>query len=144
MGTSAIPTFGQGICPICTGLKFGVRIGFKQGTCLRSASANMGSAREHPSVVTEYLAKELSLCRMLGPFNPESQTPPVHINRIPKGHNTGKWRLVTDLSFPDGHSVNDGIDRDLCSLTYSTVDEVADLVARLGQGTLLAKVDIES
>ena len=107
----------------------------------------MGSAREHPSVVTEYLAKELSLCRMLGPFNPESQTPPVHINRfgvIPKGHNTGKWRLVTDLSFPDGHSINDGIDRDLCSLTYSTIDEVADLVARLGQGTLLAKVDIES
>ena len=82
---------------ICTGLKFGFRIGFRQGTRLRSASANMGSAREHPSIVTEYLAKELSLGRMLGPFNPESQIPPVHINRfgvIPKGHNTGKWRLI--------------------------------------------------
>lgn len=84
---------------------------------------------------------------MLGPFTSREQLPPVHISRfgiIPKGYNTGKWRLITDLSFPDGHSVNDGIDRNLCSLTYSTVDDVAHLVAKLGQGSLLAKVDIES
>ena len=80
---------------ICTGLKYGFRISFRQGTRLRSASANMGSARERPSVVTEYLTKESSLGRMLGPFTPESQIPSVHINHfgvIPKGHNTGKWR----------------------------------------------------
>jgi hypothetical protein len=37
---------------------------------------------------------------------------------IPKGHNTGKWRLITDLSFPRGQSVNDGIEPDLCSICY--------------------------
>ena len=71
----------------------------------------------------------------------------VHINRfgvIPKGHNTGRWRLITDLLFPRGHSVNGGIVPDLCSLTYSTIDEIADLMARLGPAALLAKVDIES
>ena len=36
------------------------------------------------------------------------------------------------------------IDPALCSLLYLTVDEVADLVAKLGQSALLAKVDIES
>ena len=63
---------------------------------------------------------------------------------IPKGHNTGKWHLITDLSYPPGESVNDGIDPDLCSLTYTTVERVAEVAARLGRGSLLAKIDIES
>ena len=55
-----------------------------------------------------------------------------------------KWRIITDLSFPHGQSVNDGIDPSFCSLCYTTVDEVAARVAHLGRGTLLAKIDIES
>ena len=132
---------------ICTGLKFGFRIGFSGGTLLHSATENMHSTREHPSVVSDYLQKELALGRMLGPFNDTSHLPPLQINRfgvIPKGHTGDKWRLITDLSFPHGHSVNDGIDTAICSLSYSTVDEVANLVAAVGQGALLAKVDIES
>ena len=73
--------------------------------------------------------------------------PSLHINRfsvIPKGHNTGKWRLITDLSYPHGQSVNDGIDPSLCSLMYSTVDDMADVVVKLGRGALLSKVDIEA
>ena len=75
-----------------------------------------------------------------------SDLPSLHINRfgvIPKGHNTGKWRLITDLSYLHGQSVNDGIDPSLCSLTYLTVDDVADVVVKLGRGALLSKVDIE-
>ena len=132
---------------ICTGLQFGLRIGFSAGVRLKSAPRNMLSAREHPTVVAEYLAKEQALGRMLGPFDTAASLPPLQINRfgvIPKGHNRGRWRLITDLSFPREHSVNDGIDLALCSLSYSTVDEVASLVARLGPGALLAKIDIES
>ena len=59
-----------------------------------------------PPIIGEYLGMELSLGRMLGPFPEEAQgLPPLHINRfgvIPKGHNTGRWRLITDLSFPPG------------------------------------------
>ena len=71
---------------------------------------------------------------------------PLHINRfrvISKG-NTGKWRLITDLSFPHGFSVNDGVDPEFCSLQYTTVEEIAEIIARLGLGALLAKFDIES
>ena len=48
------------------------------------------------------------------------------------------------LSFPHGISVNDRIDPSLCSLAYTTADEVAALIAQLGPEALLAKVDIES
>lgn len=111
--------------------------------------ANMESARQHPDIVSIYLAKEQSLGCMLGPFSKEmsSHLPALHINRfgvIPKGHNMGKWRLITDLSYPHGQSVNDGIDPSLCSLVYSTVDDVADVVVKLGRDALLSKVDIEA
>ena len=75
-----------------------------------------------------------------------SLPPPPHINHfgvIPKGHNTGKWRLITDLSFPPNLSINDGIDPSLCSLSYISVDQVADIAIQYGRGALLAKVDIE-
>ena len=49
-----------------------------------------------------------------------------------------------DLSFPHGQSVNDSIDLSLCSLSYTTVDDITDVAAQLGTGALLAKVDIES
>ena len=133
---------------LCTGLRFGFRIGFSHSIRLKSAPTNMGSAIEHPSVVAEYVANELALGRFLGPFDKSSSLPSLHVvsrfGVIPKGHTPGKWRLITDLSFPKGHSVNDGIDPTLCSLTYSTVDDVAHLVSTLGLGSLLAKIDIES
>ena len=106
----------------------------------------MGSATLHSDVITKYLSDELARGRMLGPF-PLFFKSAIHINRfgvIPKGHNTGKWRLITDLSFPNGQSVNDGIDAALCSLSYITVDKVAGTAATMGHGTLLAKIDIES
>ena len=132
---------------IVDGLRQKFRVGFHRPSPLRSATENMGSARLHPEVITDYLRKELTLGRLLGPFPGSLVLPNLHINRfgvIPKGHNTGKWRLITDLSFPPGQSVNDGIDPALCSLAYTTVDQVAEVVMRLGTAALLAKVDIES
>ena len=133
---------------IIKGLECGFRIGFRRSSQLRAATSNMRSAYMHPQVISDYLKKELSLERMLGPFHPSTPgLDEVHTNRfgvIPKGHNTGKWRLITDLSYPPGLSVNDGIDSDLCSLSYIKVDHVAQIVSNLGRGALLAKVDIES
>lgn len=48
-----------------------------------------------------------------------------------------------DLSSPTNHSVNDGIDKDLCSLAYTSIDEVAKEIVRRGQGALMAKIDIQ-
>ena len=84
---------------------------------------------------------------MLGPFSEAEPLPRLHFNRfgvIPKGTNTGKFRLITDLSFPTARSVNDGITPDLCTLAYTTVDVVASQAAVLGVGAQLAKTDIEA
>ena len=105
----------------------------------------MESAREKPDVVREYLMKECSEGRVLGPLDP-SQYPAIQVSRfgvIPKG-SSGKWRLIVDLSAPEGHSVNDGIRGEWCSLTYVSVDDAVEAVRQRGPGTMLAKVDIRS
>ena len=62
---------------------------------------------------------------------------------VPK-KGVNKWRLILDLSSPEGHSVNDAISPDLCSLSYISVDDAAKAVTRVGRGALLAKVDIKN
>ncbi len=131
---------------VLDGLRQGFRIGFQRHVPLRSAKHNLPSVQEHPEVVQHYIDDELAKDRFVGPISDEIKEF-VHINRfgvIPKGHNTGKWRLITDLSFPEGASVNQGISADLCSLRYTSVEEVAHVIAQLGKGTLLAKVDVEA
>ena len=61
---------------------------------------------------------------------------------IPKRNRPGKWRLIVDLSSPEGHSVNDELDRALCSIQYSSIDDAVQIIRRLGPGTLLAKLDL--
>ena len=40
--------------------------------------------------------------------------------------------------------MNEGIRTDLCSLVYCSVDNAVDVILDLGQGSLLAKMDLES
>ena len=63
---------------------------------------------------------------------------------IPKGHQTGKWRLIVDLSSPHGESVNYGIDKELCTLSYVSVDNIVKTILTLKKGALMAKVDIKN
>ncbi len=63
---------------------------------------------------------------------------------IEKPHQPGKFRLIVDLSFPEGHSVNDGIKPELCSMQYTSVDRAVARVLVQERGVLLAKFDIES
>ena len=97
----------------------------------------------------DYLAKDLSLGSLLGPFSDQAveALSPLHINRfgvIRNDHNMGKWRLITDLSYLHGCSANEEINPALCSLEFTTRDVVANLVVSAGRGTLLSKVDIKS
>ena len=105
----------------------------------------MASSVENPRVVEEYLAKEWELGRVIGPLTPGSLQ--LLINRfgiIPKSSQPGKWRLIVDLSHPVGFSVNDGIEPDVCSLSYASVDSAVAIIIHLGKGTVLAKLDLES
>jgi len=126
------------------GLLHGFKIGFKNPLSqLRSAGKNLLGALQHPQVVDEYLKAEIAEHRVIGPFQTED-IPAAHVRVIPKHHSPNKWRLIVDLSHPVDFSINDGIPKDLCSLTYITVDTAINHIIELGSGTLLAKIDIKS
>ena len=131
---------------ILQGIEQGFHTGVDSTRALTSAKQNMRSAKKNPEVIAEYIGKQVELGNILGPF-PRETAPRVHINRfgaIPKKHQPGKWRIITDLSYPEGQSVNDAIDPHCCSMSYITVDEVARAALALGRGTLMAKIDIKS
>ena len=99
-----------------------------------------------PQVVRDYLSKELEEDRLVQMSLADAEAIGVHcspIGIIPKKNRPGKWRLIVDLSSPTGTSVNDGIDKELCSLSYTSVDTIAHKIAETGQGTMLAKMDIK-
>ena len=88
----------------------------------------------------------MTLSRVAGPFT-KAHLPGIQISRfgvIPKSHQKDKWRLIVDLSHPKSHSVNDGIPKSLCGLSYITVDHAINKILELGSNTLMAKIDIKS
>ena len=130
---------------VLEGLEKGFRVGFQQEHRHRSSTHNLLSCMEHPGTVLTYVNKECSLGRLLGPF-PPSAVPNLHISSfgvIPKKA-TDTWRLIVDLSAPRGASINDRISRETASLSYVTIDIIADRIRSLGRGTMLAKLDVKS
>jgi len=128
------------------GIAHGFHIGFNHGTqqC-ESTQSNMGSAIQNPGPVDEYIDTELKAGWIVGPFKPE-EIPSAQVSRfgvIPKRGQPGRWRLILDLSSSQNRSVNDGIDKELCSLKYASMDGAAGIIQEMGAGTLLAKVDLE-
>lgn len=128
---------------ILQGIKSGFRIGFNRAQPLRPATSNLCSS--NPSVIFEYLEREVSLTRMWK--YPRHCSPPgIHISPlgvIPKKNKPGKWRLIVDLSSPAGFSINDGISHEFSSMKYTSLDHLTYLVNSVGRGALLVKADIK-
>jgi len=103
-----------------------------------------------PEAKYKKITQQYALCSrtplggLVGPISPslppQAQVSPFGV--IPKKN--GQWRLILDLSSPQNHSVNDGINKDWCSLSYVKVEDAAREISCLGRGAVLAKVDIKS
>lgn len=131
---------------VLSGLRDGFRLGFQSSRSLKSAKKNNSSATQHPTVIDEYLANEVALRRVAGPF-PSPPFPNLHVSSfgvIPKKGQPGKWRLIVDLSSPSGSSVNDGINPDEFAMHYIKVDQIIRMVSKYGPGALMAKFDVEA
>ena len=127
-------------------IQAGFRVGFNPKCTLASCSRNMVSADEHPEVVTKYLQEEVEKGRVIHLELEAGRALGVHVSPfgvIPKKSKPNKWRLILDLSSPTGHSVNEGIDKELSTLKYVSVDEVVARVLSQGKGAMLAKMDIK-
>ena len=91
-------------------------------------------ARQYLQVVEEYLAEELEAGRVVGPLDLQKY-PQVQVSSfgvIFKTHQPNKWQLILDLSLPEGEGVNDCINKLLCSLSYMSVDDLAEIIQRVG------------
>ena len=130
------------------GITNGFRIGYNHPKePLRPAKKNMYCATQHSDVVDKYLSEEISQRRVAGPFLP-LLIPRAHISRfgiIPKHHQPNKWRLIVDLSHPSGHSINDGIPKELSSLTYIAIDtSIVRANTDAWQRFIASKIDIKN
>lgn len=123
------------------GFQFGFRIGYKGP---RLSQKILKSFLQFPEAAREKINSEVSLGRIAGPFSnkPISNLRVSPIGIVPKSG--GSWRLITHLSYPEMNSVNHFIDPEDCSVAYTSLDQVLQEVARLGKGTVLAKMDIKS
>ena len=102
-----------------TGLCEGFRIGFNRAHPISSAASNFPTT--HNDMVHDYLSKEVTLDRMFPLYPPLSKQ--IHVSPleiIPK-KKPGKWRLIVELSSPQGYSVNEGISPELASVHYASV-----------------------
>ena len=123
------------------------KIRFDSGlVSLLPRKGNLSSVLDQPDVVENYLHEKLQACRLIKVQCPDdSKTLGVHCSSfgvIPKKNRPNKYRLIIDLSSPPGHSVNDGICKELASLSYVSVDDVVMGILQLGRGTMMAKMDI--
>ena len=109
---------------------------------------NHTSAVAFPEVVDEYLDTEVILNVMVGPFH-ISPFHKMHVSpMIMHSKPDGSRRLIVDLSWPHGTSVNsripDNIFNDVgYALKYPTIDHIVEQMAKSADDALLYKIDLK-
>ena len=134
---------------ICDFLEFGWPIGYMSDTLPTFDLRTHRGALDFPDQVNAYLSTELKLGRIAGPFDtvPLAQGFVVSpLNTVEK-RDSEESRVIVDLSWPYGHSLNDGIPNDSylekpLVLRYPTIDDMVDAVVTLGRGCHLYKRDL--
>ena len=135
---------------VCDYLEYGFPLDFnRQRTISCTAGRNHKGARDYPQFINKYFEKERKASRVAGPFprNPLSVDLAVSpINTVPKD-SADERRVIVDLSWPLGSSVNDGISKDVylgeeINLHYASVEQVCTMVNEIGPGAVIYKRDL--
>lgn len=139
---------------LCDLLEFGFPLGYMGNDkilteCKRKdlwKFKNHKGAEEYSDSMIDYLAKESENKAILGPFkqNPFKQGIKISpLNSLPK-KDTDERRVILNLSYPVGLSVNDFISNEeylgeKIEIIYPKVDNFIQLIKIKGQGCLLFK-----
>lgn len=106
---------------------------------------NQKSVLERLDIAMKKIQKEILAGRVAGPF-PEPPIDQLHISPlgiVPKKA-PGEFRMIHNLSYPRGASVNNAIPQEMCTVKYASFDQAVTLVRGFGRGAFIAKCDIES
>ena len=125
------------------GFQYGFKLGCTQFDSF-SVINNHPSVRKNPIVVCRKLNKELHLNRISGPysFKPFDNFVCSPLGLVPK-KTPGEFRIIHDLSFPEGNSVNEHISRENATVQYESIENVIQLIKKFGKVALMAKLDVE-
>ena len=128
-------------------LKFGFPLDFDRTSLLHSTEENHKSALVNASHVDKYISEELQHGAILGPFD----TKPINLHTSPlmvrDKQDSDSKRTIMDLSWPEGHSVNYGVSKDVYLgtqfvLKYPSIDSTTSSLRKLGPAAMIYKIDI--
>jgi Reverse transcriptase (RNA-dependent DNA polymerase) len=119
----------------------GARLGYEGLSSVQIRRPNHASASTHSHIITESLQSEIQKGRVK-----EIEDLPLNyycspIGLVPKPQG---WRVIFDLSSPQGHSVNDSIPKEYGTIVYETLDHAIRLIAQAGKGAVMMKRDLKS
>ena len=132
-------------------LRYGFLTECKQQQGTAQIPANHAGALGSEQDVDQYINRELLKGTLIGPFthNPfgaDARFSPM--NTRPK-KDSAEHRIILDLSFPEGGSINDGINKDRyrgkeVNLKLPGVDVLLQIIFKKGKACLLFRRDLKS
>ena len=114
---------------------------------LNSTDENHKSALQNALHVEKYIVEELQHKAILGPFDSK----PIQLHTSPlmvrDKQDSDSKRTIMDLSWPEGHSVNFGVSKDVYLgtqflLKYPSIDRITSSLRSLGPAAMIYKIDI--
>ena len=131
-------------------LRYGFPISQYKTTGSTSIPNNWPGANLNFTSIQQYFRVELENRAVLGLFtrNPFDHDAFYLPNNTRDKKDSSKKRIIVDMSFPKGNSVNDGIKKkdeylnEKINLKYPTVDNLVEIVKCKGKGCLLFKHDL--
>ena len=133
---------------LCFLIRYGFPLDHKENFPLQHELKNHSTANQHESDIEAYLQEEKRFGAIFGPFKTrplQNMHFSLFLTREKPG--TPHRRVIVDLSFPEGLSVNAGVESDKYLdtpflLTLPTLDTITQKVKQNGRGSLLYKIDL--
>ena len=134
---------------ICDYLRYGRPVTYTSPAIPKSTPINHASALRHPQHIDSFIEKEVEMEAIFGPFKTPPFTPWTKVSPLmrDKPSCAGK-RVIIDLSYPPGQSVNNGVGKNcfqgkLFTYTLPTPLDLAESILAAGKGAFLWKADLQ-
>ncbi|XP_062587810.1 uncharacterized protein LOC134249476 [Saccostrea cucullata] len=129
----------------------GFKVGFKipfEGQRIFRESDNLKSAKDNLDILKQKIQIEIDNHRVAGPFKEipfqNFQSSPLDLVPKKSGETIVDYRVKHHLSYPEGCSVNDGIQNKFKPVQYQEVEDAVGLMRTYGKNCGLLKLDIQN